>query len=463
MRFFLIILAAGMARAQDDLPRHGVIGLQVTANGGMITVERVVPGGAAAQAGFQPGDVLRSIESAPVVSPLQFSRAVGRHLAGEAVHVAIIRSAQDMTLTAILKPRPFETSSNAEVLYRSVVVRGAKRRVIVTRPNRGGRLPAVLLMQGLGCTSVDGIDRKSGYGALISALEERGYVTMRVEKTGEGDSQGPLCTDVSATPDLEADGYVAGLRALKAYDFVDPRRVFVFAHSMGPVVGSLALAQEEVRGVMAVETVGTSWFEYDLERFRVQHGLSAMPDEVDRAARDYEVCSHKFYVEKQRPDELAKIPGCENMTAPFGDVPYTYMQAVADISLGKQWRYLDTPVLVVYGTASPVTTAHQSRYLTELINRFHPHRATYVEVPGMGHDLARYESQQEYMERGTSAPHAFHTGLIDVMMKWVEGQNPGTDTNVHARQKRPLGTRVSVPDGLTAGYQEDGDFGEQVR
>jgi uncharacterized protein len=54
---------------------------------------------------------------------------------------------------------------------------------------------------------------------------------------------------------------LAGLRLLKSCDFVDPARVFVFANSMGPVVGSLAFAQEPVRGLIAVETVGTSWFE----------------------------------------------------------------------------------------------------------------------------------------------------------------------------------------------------------
>ena len=64
-----------------------------------------------------------------------------------------------------------------------------------------------------------------------------------------------------------------------------------------------------------------------------------------------------------------------------------------------------------------MTTAHQSRYLAELINRFHPGRATYTEVPGMGHDLARYESQQDYIGR-VPADHPFHTGLIEVMMTW---------------------------------------------
>jgi uncharacterized protein len=420
---------AALAVAQDDLPRHGVIGLVVTladkakpsGPDNSAIVQRVAEGSAAAQAGFQAGDIIRSIDGRAVGAPTQFSQAVGRHLAGDLVRVEVTRGAQQLNLMAVLKPRPLETSPTAEVLYRSVGVRGVRRRVIVTRPlNHGGRLPAVLLMQGLGCESVDNLDRKIGYGAVISAFEEHGYVTMRVEKTGEGDSQGPHCTDTANTPDLEAEGYLAGLRALKSYDFVDPQKVFVFAHSMGPVVGSLAIAQEAVRGVMAVETVGTSWFEYDLERSRVQRGLHALPDEVDRYLREYEVCSHRFYVEKARPEDLAATPGCEDMIAPFGPVPYTYMQAVADISLGKQWKESDCPVLVVYGTASPVTTAHQSHYLVDLINRFHPGRASYAEVPGMGHDLSRYESQLDYLDRVPDAVHPFHTGLIDVVMGWLD-------------------------------------------
>jgi alpha-beta hydrolase superfamily lysophospholipase len=93
---------------------------------------------------------------------------------------------------------------------------------------------------------------------------------------------------------------------------------------------------------------------------------------------------------------------------------------VADISLGKQWKQADAPVLVVYGTASPVTTAEQSRYLADTINRMRPGRATYVEVPGMGHDLARYENQQEYLARA-GTPHPFHTGLLDAIFRWIEG------------------------------------------
>jgi uncharacterized protein len=406
-----------MTASGQELPRHGVIGLQV--GGTPPTVQRVIAGGAGEAAGFRAGDVVEMLDGRRVDASDQFVRGVGRHLAGDAARVVVRRGTDRLELAAVLKARPYETSPNAEVLYRSVDVRGARRRVIVTRPNRPGKLPAVLIMQGLGCYSLDGTDRRSGYGRIIATLEEKGYVTMRVEKTGEGDSEGPLCTDLSATADLEAAGWLAGLRALKTYDFVDASRVFVFAHSMGPVTGSLILGEEAVRGFVAVETIGTSWYEYDIERVRVQAALRAKPDEVDRIVREYEPCSHRFFVEKLRPEELLKTQECGEVLAPLAGVPYTYMQSVADISLGKQWRGADFPVLVVYGTASPVTTAHQSRALVDLINRWHADRASYVEIPGMGHDFGRYPGMAEYAQRGASGE--FHMGFMDAVLKWMDG------------------------------------------
>jgi pimeloyl-ACP methyl ester carboxylesterase len=425
MRVIAAVLVCAFGATADDLPRHGMIGLTV---GQGQAVERVTAGGAGAAAGIQVGDVIQSLDGIAIGTTDQFVRGVARRLAGATVQVGLLRGGETLVRAAVLKPRPYETSPYAEVLYRSVMVRGARRRVIVTIPNRAGPhgvgpMPAVLLMHGLGCYSLDGTDRQNGYGRVIGELEQRGFVTMRVEKTGEGDSEGPGCQDLSATPALEAEGYVAGLRALKQYDFVDPAKVFVFAHSLGPVIGSLAITEEPVRGFIAVETVGTSWFEYDVERTRVQEALSGEdPEAVDRAVREYEACSHRFFVEKLRPEELLKDAACKAVMAPLASVPYTYMQAVGDISLGKQWKGAKFPVLVVYGTASPVTTAHQNRYLAEIINRYHPGQATYVEVPGMGHDLGRYETQKDYMQRaGSAAQHPFHMGLMEEMMSWIDG------------------------------------------
>ncbi len=318
-----------------------------------------------------------------------------------------------------------ETNPDAEVLYTSVTVNGGQRGVIVTRPKSAGRFPAVLIIGGLGCYSLDGeLNRDSAYGEFLRTLTRRHYVTMRVEKSGEGTSQGPLCTDPRSTAKLEAQGYIEGLRLLKSYGFVDAQHVFIFSHSLGPLLAALAVPRETVAGVIAVETIGRSWLEYMLENTRRQFALVGKPlDEVDDAVRRTELCAHDFFVLKKTPAEVeAGRPACKQMIDSFAGVPYTYMQQIGDINLARQWKSADVPVLVIYGTSDPATSADESRYLVEIINSFHPGRATYLEFPQMGHSLKRYESQREFLKPSQPRDkYPIDEDVITAMVKWLDG------------------------------------------
>jgi pimeloyl-ACP methyl ester carboxylesterase len=419
----------------DDLARHGVIGLLVVAADSAKpedaktnppTVKTVVSGGAGDAAGMQPGDILRELDGQPLASSADFALGIGRHLAGDSVHIVLLRGGQPIEKTVTLRPRPFETSADAQVLYRSITIEGARRRTIVTRPKAPGRYPAVLLVGGLGCYSLDGaLNADSGYGPILSALAKKGFVTMRVEKTGEGDSEGPLCTDLKATAQLEAQGYVAALAALRTYEFVDAGRIFVFAHSLGPLLASLALPQQSLRGVVAAETIGRSWFEYGLENVRRQSALVGEPlDQVDADVRAHAECSYHFFLRHETSDEVAKLgEQCRDMIRGYAGMSYPYMQQIGDISLAKQWKQIDAPVLVIYGTSDPATSADENRYLVDLINSFHPGRASYAEIPGMGHDFARYASQAAFLDRRKDPrPHPFDDEMLTVLLAWLEQQ-----------------------------------------
>jgi pimeloyl-ACP methyl ester carboxylesterase len=434
---FALCIASGIWGQRGDLPRHGAIGLVVSADPSKPedpeknspTVKTVIPGGAAEVVGLKPGDVLRKLDGAPVTSSTGFARDVSRHLAGDRVSVQVIRGTSELTVTAVLKPRPYEASPDADILYRAVLVDGAWRRVIITRPKAAGHYPAVLFIGGLGCYSLDGeFGRPEGYGPILTALAKRSFVTMRVEKAGEGDSEGPLCTDVKATADLEARGYIAGLRALKNYDFVDSSRVFVFAHSLGPLIGSLVLPKEPVRGFVAAETIGRSWFEYLLDNARRQRPMAGEPfDQVEIEMRAKEWCAHRFFVEHEPAEEVVKLgPVCADMIGSFAGVPGPYMQQIGDLSLPGQWKQVDIPVLVIYGTSDPATSAAESHLLVEIINSFHSGRATYVEIPQMGHDFTHFASQREYLNRRADpAPHPFETKLLDALFEWLDRQLAG--------------------------------------
>jgi pimeloyl-ACP methyl ester carboxylesterase len=430
-----LFLAAAAATdlAADDLPRHGVIGLTVAAPDAARpedprtnppTIAAVAPASAAEVADIRVGDVLRNLDGTSIESSSDFAIRVGRHRAGESVTLLLNRGGQDLSKAAILKPRPYENSPYADLIYTSVNVEGARRRVIVTRPNSPGRHPAVLLIGGLGCYSLDGeLTRPTGYGPLLTALAEHGFVTMRVEKTGEGDSEGPPCTDRKATADLEAEGYLAGIRLLKQYDFVDPEEVFIFAHSLGPLIGSLVVPKESLRGFIAAETIGRSWIEYSLENVRRQSALvGEPPDQVDADVSAHEQCAYHFFVLHEPADAVTKLgEQCDAMIRSYAGMPETYMHQIGDLSLGKQWKQADVPVLVIYGTADPVTSADEGRHLAALINSYHPGRATYAELEGMGHDFAQYSSQEQFLKRRErSGTYPFDAELVRVLFQWLD-------------------------------------------
>ena len=149
------LVYAGVARAQvppaGELPRRGFAGVQVgpvpedvrarlkltTAQG--LLVSRVVAGSAAAEAGVAEGDVILEAAGRPVGSAEEYVAVVQRLFAGDKLPLTILRGGQRLSLTLTLKPRPFESSPDFEVLYRSVATNAGRRRVIVTRPKSAGR------------------------------------------------------------------------------------------------------------------------------------------------------------------------------------------------------------------------------------------------------------------------------------------------------------------------------------
>ncbi|HLJ28219.1 MAG TPA: hypothetical protein VKY85_16020 [Candidatus Angelobacter sp.] len=80
-----------------------------------------------------------------------------------------------------------------EILHRTVQLDGANLHAIVTRPKAPGRYPAVFVISGLGCYPLDPPEEDSPLNQLRYGLTRKGYVTMWVEKNGQGTSQGPPC------------------------------------------------------------------------------------------------------------------------------------------------------------------------------------------------------------------------------------------------------------------------------
>jgi len=225
-----------------------------------IAVEAVIPGSTAEAAGFKAGDVLLAVDGVKIPGTAEFIRTIGGLKGGASVTIEFRRGDALRKEKVTFKGRPFEKSDAYEIVYDSVPTRAGRLRTILTRPKGQGKQPALFLIQGIGLFSIDNpIGPLSSYRTIVDHFARSGYVTLRVDKPGCGDSEGGPARDVDF--DTELDGYRQALKMLKARGDVDAASVFIFGHSMGGVMAPLLAADLPVRGIIVYGTITRTWTE----------------------------------------------------------------------------------------------------------------------------------------------------------------------------------------------------------
>ena len=247
------------SQAPDDaLPRRAALGISLgmTATGAVV-VTAVAEGAAADEVGMQAGDAIAALDEMPVTGIVQVQSIIGRHRGGDDLAIDVLRGAETKRLVARLKTFPFEQLPNTVFDYGHVTLSsGVRLRTIVSRPaTSAGPRPAMLFLQGGGCSSIDvpGVPSDIWPMTLISAPAARGFVTMRVDKPGAGDSEGPPCPEGGFRDELA--GYRAALHALLANPAVDPDRIFLFGDSLGGFMAPLLANETHVAGISAYGTI----------------------------------------------------------------------------------------------------------------------------------------------------------------------------------------------------------------
>src|SRR5213080_12064 len=147
---------------------------------------------------------------------------------------------------------PRESYPNIDVIYDSVTAPDGKRlRTIITKPhNAKGKLPVIFVAGWLSCDSVEAAAGTKDESGLVfrglAKLPE--FALFRMDKQGVGDSEG-VCAETDF--DAELAGYRAAFRALKNYDFIDAKRIYMRGISNGggfaPLVPESDPEQAQVR------------------------------------------------------------------------------------------------------------------------------------------------------------------------------------------------------------------------
>jgi pimeloyl-ACP methyl ester carboxylesterase len=422
---FVTISSLALSVSAQELRRAGYLGMQVSpapitgpARPKGVVIDGFTEGGPAGDAGLQVEDLITHVDGREIQDREDFVRRVRAMRAGDVVKLEGRRGMGPFSVTVPVKARRGEAADGMQVFYESVMVDGHRRRTLVAVPGEGkGKRPAVLFATGVGCFSQEIVRPAEGPASLLQGLTREGFITMRVEKSGMGDSEGPDCSGPDVDMDAEVRGYVAGLRALKKDPRVDPDNIFLVGLSIGAVEAPLIVAQEPVKGVVVINTEAKPFYEYLLETRRRQQQLRKMPfDEMDAMLALGAACSYRLLIEKRSSEQIVKdAPEC----APHVRFPASdrYMQQWAALNPGKAWKAVESPVLIVVGTSDYIAGVFDSPYLAEMINSYEPGRATLTLIPGMDHHLSKAASMEESVSR--AGPGEFEPAVLGVVAAWL--------------------------------------------
>ena len=171
------------------------------------------------------------------------------------------------------------TRANDEQLF--IPASGFNLAATISKPvSVAGRLPAVILVAGSGPADRD--EPVAGipiFGQLAESLADAGYLVVRYDKRGVGQSGGRL--ETATLSDL-ADDVLSVVRFLRRRKDVDSNRMTVFGHSEGASLGLIAASREKrIAALILGGAVATKGTELILEQQQHLLEQSSLP-QADR-------------------------------------------------------------------------------------------------------------------------------------------------------------------------------------
>ncbi|MCD4833088.1 MAG: PDZ domain-containing protein [Bacteroidales bacterium] len=358
-----------------------------------------------------PTDIILSINGNDVKTMHDLKHQVSLSSGGDKVNYRIIRKGKIKEITGIYPAFPYEKSETHEIIYDNFKFDSGQIRVIVDKPKKQGKLPAILFIQGYTCSSIDNVGNKHPYIQLVKGLCDKGYVVMRIEKPGIGD-----CSNISKCNDIgfktETEAFLKGLQKLKSYDFVDTSQVFIWGHSLGGIVAPIIANQEKVNGVIVYGTTLKPWREYLIEMFRVQNPLLGVDYvENENNMLDYHKIIHALFIDKNKPSLIAKDTALSIIFKElmFYDGEeriwgrnYKAFIEIDDYNLTKCWSKTDANVLVFWADADiEAFSKYDHETIVDVVNRYHPSKGKFIHLKNTTHAFAKVKSMQHGIENRT--------------------------------------------------------------
>jgi uncharacterized protein len=281
-----------------------------------------------------------------------------------------------------------------------------------SRPSPAFRFPAVVLISGSGPADRD--ETLAGvpiFGELANALADAGYVVVRYDKRGVGQSGG---RPESTTLGDFADDAIAAAKFLQRRKDVDPKRIALLGYGEGGAIAATAASREgDVAALVLLDAPGVSGYDLALEQQRHLLALMKLTD-AERQQK----------IEMQEKLQKAVIAGrgFEGIPSDLRRQAETpWFQSFLTYDPVKVMKKIHQPILIVHGELDRQIAPSNADKL-EALAKARKGRAgqevKLVKIPGMNH-LLLSATTGEPDEYDKLTDRKISGGAVSAIVSWL--------------------------------------------
>jgi|WetSurMetagenome_2_1015567.scaffolds.fasta_scaffold03444_10 uncharacterized protein len=228
--------------------------------------------------------------------------------------------------------------------------KGFKLASIINRPDKNRKYPAIILLHGF-----TGYKEEAHLQELAKTLAQNGFVAIRFDCSGSGESDGTLEKDYLMSNYLEDIECVYSY--LRNYEFVDKNNIGIAGHSMGAMLSIIfASAHPEIKACVGISPLTT---------MILGNGIKAA---------------------LERWQELGWLYRQLSNNGKHIKIPFSFIQDAEKFNVLDFVGELHCPLAVVIGLADDVVDPDNSRKIFEAANE----RKEWIEIEKVGHDYEKY-------------------------------------------------------------------------
>lgn len=409
----------------DELPTRGYLGFTWKSGINGIEIQNILPESAAAEAGLQKGDILLAVGEQQISSEEDISGGIPGLISGKSTTAVIMRDGVQLspkiTPTGLLQ----EDSTEIDIIYTHFSSEGIRLRTVLTRPpsfSEHRKYPAVFLVRALGSSPIRSTGQYSSERELAHYLSANGFIVMRFELPGSGDSEGNDYREDDFETEISHN--MNGLFWLKQQSGVSADQVFVYGHSTGGLIAGYLGANGNPAGLILSCTIGRTFAQRMTDTISMQAALSGLDSiGIQQRIQLYNHFWSLISVGLEKEDILRLLPEATKLFNRngriFDDRTTVYWKQLAAIIPDSIWSEIKCPTLLLYAGSDFLTSWACHAHIRFVMSAAGNHNVRLETIKGADHKWAIAKNRTVSFRNYQSGNFRLHPQFLPSVYNWL--------------------------------------------